>query len=101
MIDEELHEALEKLGKPSAVTREMLKPLFSELGQWWLFTKHGSRRINIYLKREGYIPTMNPNTTDGRWKINGMNVRIYGPLALSEEEREAAARELIRALRRP
>src|SRR5262249_25448634 len=57
------------------------------------------RRLPYSLDRSGYIVVANPNTKDGRWKLNGHNVAIYARSNLTFNEQTTAAEERIRRSR--
>jgi hypothetical protein len=81
--DAELADVLDELGHPEIVT-----PAFAE----WLRERKNARRIPHRFEECGYVAVRNPDT-DGRWKIRGKHLTIYGSTKLAERDRVAAAQK--------
>ena len=48
------------------------------------------------MERCGYIQVRNPNSEDGRWKLQGRNQVVYAKVSLTPRDQVAAARRLAR-----
>jgi hypothetical protein len=93
--DAELADVLDELGHPEIVTLDqvmsqasVLQPAFAE----WLRERKNARRIPHRFEECGYVAVRNPDT-DGRWKIRGKHLTIYGSTKLAERDRVAAAQK--------
>jgi hypothetical protein len=90
----ELADALDRLGRPSAITLSDLDSdfLYSELSQW--LADRASRRVIPYrLEKVGYVPVRNPEAKDGLWVIAGRRQSIYAKAELALNDQLLAARE--------
>jgi hypothetical protein len=74
----ELSDLLDKLGRPLAVTVDMLRQHcgYGELHQW-LSNNKNQRAIPHRLLACGYVQTVNPSEAKGLWSINGKRAMIY------------------------
>lgn len=98
--DDELSDALDKLGNPAALTVADLKAHADLAFCDWLSDRRNARRIPHRLEEAGYQAARNPGQEDGRWKVDGKNVPIYARRDLSVRDGIAAA-ELYLRRRRP
>lgn len=90
----QLNDVLENLGWPDAVTIDQLAAEADSEFRYWLKQPSNAKRLAHRLNDCGYQEARNPDRKDGRWKIDGSPVKIYGPQKLPEEERVQAARAL-------
>jgi hypothetical protein len=60
----------------------------------WLMDRRNRRSIPHRMERCGYTQVRNPNTEDGRWKLQGKNQVVYAKASLSVRDQMAAARRL-------
>jgi hypothetical protein len=98
--DDELSDALEKLGHPAVLTVGDLKECADLTFRDWLGDRRNARRIPHRLEEAGYQAARNPGQEDGRWKVDGKNVPIYARRELSVRDAIAAA-DLFLRRRRP
>lgn len=92
--DAELADALDKLGRPPAVTLDDIKKEVGREFHEWLSDRRNTRQIPHRLEECGYIPARNRAADDGLWKVRGRRQAIYARKNLSERERITAARQL-------
>jgi hypothetical protein len=96
----ELADAIERAGSPIALTlrtvianAEPRSALADELQD------HRQARTVVHrMGRVGYIAVRNPGQKDGRWKVEGRNVVVYGRSDVSQRERLYAAAALPRLI---
>jgi hypothetical protein len=93
----ELHDALEHLGFPYAVTLEKIIEYAPGDLQDWLRDRRNARAIPHRLESCGYVVVRNSGFKDGRWKVRGRNQTIYGKAELPLRDRLAAAARLAQA----
>ena len=98
--DSELGSLIEMMQSPPALTLGDLRDAatlrqFQEAVEL-LSDRRLRRRVPHSLERSGYIVVANPNTKDGRWKINGHNVAIYARSSLTFNQQTTAAEDRIR-----
>lgn len=93
----QLNDVLENLGWPNAVTIDQLAAEAESEFRCWLKQPSNAKRLAHRLNDCGYQEARNPDRKDGRWKINGSPMKIYGPQKLPEHERVQAARALCTA----
>jgi hypothetical protein len=91
----ELADILDGLGRPAAVTLEMLiskgtDDSFTE----WLHDRKNRRRVPHRLEECGYITVRNASANDGLWKVRGRRQAIYAKKELSDQQRIQAAEQL-------
>jgi hypothetical protein len=88
----ELADALDKLGRPDALT---LADVMREVGGSgfadWLADRKNRRAIPHRFERCGYVPVRNPDASSGLWVIRGTRQVIYAKMVLSVRDRFAAA----------
>ena len=108
--DQELFDLLEWIGfpddKPNAVTIRLLaeaaaeKARFAEFGEW-IKNREGRRKIGGRLERAGYMRVINPDTKEGRHRLNGTQVRfeVYALKKLNVSQQLTAATKLIAELK--
>jgi hypothetical protein len=97
--DAALADLLEELSYPDAITLEQLFVRVTGASAEWLLDRKNHRSIPHRLDRCGYTSVRNPNTKDGRWKVNGKNQVIYARTSLSPRDQMAAASKLQRETR--
>jgi hypothetical protein len=101
--DAALADLLEGLKYPDAFTLEQLIVKATDgtgdAALEWLLDRKSHRSIPHRLDRCGYTSVRNPNTKDGRWKVNCKNQVIYAKASLSPRDQMAAASNLQRGSR--
>jgi len=97
--DAEIADVLDSLGNPAVVTVGQLCIYASESFREWLTDRRNSRQIPHRMEAAGYVPVRNDGQTDGRWKVDGKNVVIYGQRQASVRDRMVAAATLCRGSR--
>jgi hypothetical protein len=96
--DDELADALDKLGNPDAVTIDMMVAREAEYGlQQWLWDRKNRRAIPHRMGKCGYVSVHNESRKDGRWIIGGVRHVVYAKEGLSVRDRHVAAERLARA----
>jgi hypothetical protein len=96
--ERELHDELEKLGYPAAITLDdVISSSTTNIGGW-LSDRKNARAVPHKFEKCGYIALRKDGTTDGRWKIGGKNKVIYVRTSLSSDERFKAVHRLIERL---
>ena len=92
--DAELSDVLDKLQRPDAVTlRSLADAAEAEFGEW-LQNRKNSRQIPHRMEAVGYVPVRNDAANDGRWKVGGRRLVVYGRRELSIRDRLAAVGRL-------
>lgn len=96
--DVELRDVIEADGAPEAITIERVISLalgmdMAAVADEFRDRKH-RRAIPHKMERAGYVPVRNPDSGDGRFKLDGRNVVIYARKTLSIAEQIRAARRL-------
>ena len=95
--DAELADILDKLGRPDAMTLEMVidkvNPGFGE----WLRDRKNRRAIPYRFEQCGYIPVRNDSAESRLFVVDGKRQVIYAKINLSARDRFKAARELMNA----
>jgi hypothetical protein len=89
--DAELSDALAKLEWPDATTLRAIAHKAERSFADWLRDRKNSRSIPHKMDECGYRPVRNPNSQQGRWKVNGRDVAIYVRKQLSVRDAIAAA----------
>lgn len=101
--DTQLTDVIEALGSPVAVTLGTLaaKALTMNMGELaeFLTSKGTARNVPHRLSEAGYSPIRNTGHAEGRWRVAGRSMVIYGTDTLPLGERVAAARALAAASR--
>lgn len=98
--DDDLVDALERLGNPTATTlSEIANATNADDFAAWLKDRRNSRVIPHRLGEVGYVAVRCPTTTDGRWKIAGRNQVVYARRDLPIRDRIVGARELAESSR--
>lgn len=62
----------------------------------WLLDKRNRKAFPHRFNRAGYVPLRNDGQSDGRWKVRGVNVVLYGDKTLPLKARLDAANDFIR-----
>jgi hypothetical protein len=92
--DAEMADALDRLGRPNAVTLAMLMGKadigFSE----WLRDRRNRRKVPHRLDESGYIPVRNQDASDGMWKVGNKRVAVYAKREMPLRDQIAAAHRL-------
>jgi hypothetical protein len=90
--DSELADALEMLGNPDVISKERLlaHELITLDFKEWLRNRGNARKLPHRLEAVGYVPVRNRDQADGRWKVDGRNVVLYGRASLTHRDRLAA-----------
>ena len=92
--DADLADLLEDLCNPDAITLEQLLVKATGAAAEWLLDRKNRRSIPHRLDRCGYTSVRNPETSDGRWKVQGKRRVVYAKASLSLPDQMAAARAL-------
>lgn len=95
--DAELADVIEKLGNPDAVTIEQVKSRGDIALLEFFRDKRNSRNIWKRFEDCGYVAVDNPDAKSGLWQIGGTRQVVYANQTLTDHERLAAARHLMRA----
>lgn len=102
--DAELADAIDRLDKPDAITIQMVidhvNQLFradagADLAEW-LEDRRNRRQIRHRMEDVGYVHVPSETAGDGRWKVGGRRVVIYGRADITPQRRYAAASRLVR-----
>lgn len=92
--EDELSDALGKLGSPSAVTLGMIADAAETSFADWLRDRKNARRVPHKVEKCGYRSVRNPNSKVGRWKVNKKDCVIYARGDLSIRDQIEAAEKL-------
>lgn len=94
----ELADVIEALGRPCALTREMLVEAARRRGDLGLVEELEDRRFRRSVPhrfdRAGYLSVANPDAGDGLWSVGGRRKVVYARRDLVERDRLDAARQL-------
>jgi Family of unknown function (DUF5906) len=88
----ELKDVIEALGNPDALLIQQLIASADATLAEWMHDHRNQRALSHRLTRCNYVPVQ--GESDGRWKIKGKKLTIYGKQALSPAEQQAAAKKL-------
>ena len=96
-----LADVLDSLGRPPAVTVEMVRDQAGKIGHTdcstWINDRKMRRQIPGKFETVGYTVVRNESDKhDGQWKVGVKRVTVYGRKDLSERDRQAAAWALCR-----
>jgi hypothetical protein len=92
--DAEMHDAIDKLGKPDAVTVAQILTRAEHPLADFLRDRRNSRNIPKRFKGCEYVTVRNEDAKDGLWVVGGKRQVVYAKMALSIRDRIAAARRL-------
>jgi hypothetical protein len=98
--DSEMADAVDALGKPDAVTVQMVMARASLGFSEWLRDRRNRRRIGHRFDGCGYVPVRNPDADDGLFKISdrphlpGRRQAVYAKRELTTRDQIAAAQRL-------
>jgi hypothetical protein len=96
--DAELADALDRLGRPDATTRESIAVAAAEaspdFAEW--IRNRNSRQIPHRMESVGYVPVRNQNAEDGLWMIGGRRQAVYARCDLTPRDQLGAAATLTR-----
>jgi Family of unknown function (DUF5906) len=93
----ELDDILDELGRPDAVTLDMIKKTATmATGDFygWISDRKNRRRVPHRLGECGYAPVRNPDADDGLWRVGGKRQAVYAKADLSVRDRIKAAEAL-------
>jgi Family of unknown function (DUF5906) len=91
----ELADALDKLGRPDAVTLSQVADKAALDFAIWIRDRRNSRLIPHRMEACGYVAVQNPaDKSDGRWRVNDKRQVIYGKADLPVPDRTVAAMKL-------
>jgi hypothetical protein len=91
----ELADALDKLGRPDAVTLSQVVANAAFDLSSWIRDRRNSRLISHRMEACGYVAVRNPaDKSDGRWRVNDKRQVIYGKADLPVPDRILAAMKL-------
>jgi hypothetical protein len=92
--DAELADVIDALDKSNPVTlTDLIGKAQGDIAAW-LSDRKNRRTIPHRMERCGYTAVRNPDRADGLWVIDGIRQVVYAKAALSENERQQAARAL-------
>jgi hypothetical protein len=91
--DNELADAIEKLGSPDALTVSDIIGVVKNDYDFtaWLTDRKNRRQLPHRFEAAGYVITRSPSAGDGRWAVNGKKQTIYAKRELSIRDRIAGA----------
>jgi hypothetical protein len=89
--DAEMADALDKLGKPNAVTLDWIMRNADVGFQEWLRDRRNRRKIPHRLEGCDYVPVRNPDANDGLWVIGKRRQTVYARKELALRDQIAAA----------
>ena len=93
----EVADALDKLGRPDALTSaDLLREAGNSSFADWLADRKNRRAIPHRFERCGYAPIRNDAAKDGLWVIRGTRQVVYARTELSTRDRFVAASALAR-----
>jgi hypothetical protein len=99
----ELHDVIEKAGRPDALTKDTLIGNAEALQLYdlvaFLRDRRNARQIPHKLERAGYVSVRNPDAESGLWVVDGKRQVVYASAALTVADRLRAARARCRAAR--
>lgn len=93
--DADLEDALEKLGKPDAVTLAQISDVADCSFHSWLKDRRNSRHVPHRMAECGYERVANPSDARGTWRMFGGKAAIYSRRELTIRDRIIAARDLV------
>ena len=94
--DAEMADVIDALGKPDAVTMDMLLRKAMPRGfADWLRDRKNRRRIGHRFEGCGYVPVRNPDANDGLFKIAGRRQAAYAKRDMTMRDQIAAVQRLI------
>jgi hypothetical protein len=93
--DGELADAIDKLGNPDALMLDQVRPYAEIDFSLWLKDRKNARIVPHRMEAAGYEPVRNPDTKDGRWKVDDKKQVIYAKRSLCVREKIEAARKLL------
>jgi hypothetical protein len=91
--DMELADAIEAMKAPDALTLADIVASPGGASLDWLLERKSRRAMPFRFDRCGYVACRNPNSDDGRWKINDKNQTIYVKKTLPPQEQFRAAQK--------
>jgi hypothetical protein len=94
--DAELADALDKLGRPAAVTLEVVASVAAPALAEWLRDHKSRRQVPHRMETAGYVSVRNDGAKDGYWSVDGRRQAIYVRAELPLRDRIVAAQELTR-----
>jgi hypothetical protein len=89
--DAELADALDKLGRPEAVTLDRIMTKAPVEFRDWLRDRRNRRKIPHRFEECGYVPVREPHAKDGLWVIGGRRQTVYARKELALRDQIAAA----------
>jgi hypothetical protein len=89
--DAEMADALDRLGKPSAVTLDWIMRRADAGFQEWLRDRRNRRKIPHRLEGCDYVPVRNPDASDGLWVIGKRRQTVYARKELALRDQIAFA----------
>jgi hypothetical protein len=92
--DAELADVLDQLGRPPALTLQMIADKADKPFSTWVLEPKSRRVIPHRLKTLGYTPFRCTWNNDGFWVVNRKRQIIYARIELSQAERQAAAQNI-------
>lgn len=92
--DAEMADAIDALGKPDAVTVQMVLVRASVGFSEWIRDRRNRRRIGHRFEGCGYVPVRNADAADGLFKLSGRRQAVYARSELATRDQIAAAQRL-------
>ena len=89
--DAELADALDKLGRPEAVTLDWITTKAPMEFRDWLRDRRNRRKIPHRFEECGYVPVREPHGKDGLWVIGGRRQTVYARKELVLRDQIACA----------
>jgi hypothetical protein len=93
--DAEIADVLDTLGRPNAITKDMISNVADPTLATWLRDAKNGRKIPHRMEAAGYERERNEGQKDGRWKVGKNNRTIYVRRDLSTRDRAAAVAKFI------
>ncbi len=92
--DAEMKDALEKLGNPKAVTKNMITRISDPDFEYWLKDRKNRRQVPYRFEAVGYTRYRNPDSKDGLLKIKGKREAVYVLADIPESEHKKVVDDL-------
>lgn len=98
MAASELADVIDALKKPTVLIIPELIAKATGATSEWLMDRRNARAMPHRLERCKYVVVRNLDRDDGRWRIDGKRLVIYGRSDVSAQERKAAAERKVAEL---
>lgn len=94
--DAELADVIDDLGRPTAITHDMVVGRAQGEFKKWLEDRRNRRNLPHRFEQCGYTPIRNPENQQGLWRIRNVRQAVYADKNLSMRDQIEAARNLDR-----